>query len=378
MAAIVEALGMSLPGSATPPAGDARRYAFAEAAGRRAVALAREQVRPSQILTPAAFENAITLLVAIGGSTNAVLHLLALAGRVGVTLDLERFDAISGRTPLLVNVRPAGEHLVERLFHAGGIPAVLKELEPLLELDAPTVAGQPIGSTLPARGTSDRDVIATLDDAFKPAGGLAVLKGSLAPSRALIKRSAASERLMHHRGPAVVFEDIEDLADRIDDPALDVDERSVLVLRNAGPRGAPGMPEWGQLPIPAKLLAAGVTDMLRISDARMSGTAFGTNVLHVAPESAAGGPLAVVRTGDPIELDVEQRRLDLALEAGELERRLSNWSPPPAKYERGYGALYLDRVLQADEGCDFDFLRGRSAKPEDEPYGLLQGWIGGW
>jgi dihydroxy-acid dehydratase len=378
MASLVEALGMSLPGSACPPAGDARRYAFAEAAGRRAVGLAREQVRPSQILTAAAFDNAITLLLALGGSTNAVLHLLALAGRAGIALDLDRFDVIARRTPMIVNVRPAGEHLFERLFHAGGVPAVLKELESLLELAAPTVAGKPLGELLPSRPTSDRDVIATLEQPLQPTGGLAVLYGTLAPGGALMKRSCASERLMQHRGRAVVFEDIEDLARRIDDPELDVDESSVLILRSAGPRGGPGMPEWGQLPIPEKLLRAGVEDMVRISDARMSGTAFGTTVLHVTPESAVGGPLALVRTGDPIELNVDERRLDLAIPADELARRLADWSPPPAKYTRGYGALYLEHILQADEGCDFDLLRGRSEDPDAEPYGLLDGWIGGW
>jgi dihydroxy-acid dehydratase len=378
MASLVEALGMSLPGSAGPPAGDARRYAVAEEAGRRAVGLALEQLRPSQILTAAAFDNAITLLVALGGSTNAVLHLLALAGRAGVPLDLDRFDVIARRTPMIVNVRPAGEHLFERLFHAGGVPAVLKELEPLLALEAPTVTGKPLGGTLPGRVTFDRDVIATLEQPLQPVGGLVVLHGTLAPGGALIKRSVASERLMHHRGHAVVFEDIEDLARRIDDPELEVDESSVLILRNAGPQGGPGMPEWGQLPIPTKLLRAGIEDMVRISDARMSGTAFGTTVLHVTPESAVGGPLAVVRTGDPIELDVDQRRLDLAIPADELAGRHAEWSPPPAKYVRGYGAVYLKHILQADAGCDFDLLQGRSEDPQTEPYGLLDGWIGGW
>jgi dihydroxy-acid dehydratase len=378
MASLVEALGMSVPGSAGPPAGDARRYAVAEEAGRRAVGLALEQLRPSHILTSEAFDNAITLLVALGGSTNAVLHLLALAGRVGVPLDLDRFDLIAQRTPVIVNVRPAGEHLFERLFHAGGIPAVLKELEPLLALEAPTVTGKQLGATLPDRVTFDRDVIATLEEPLKPVGGLVVLHGTLAPGGALIKRSAATERLMQHRGLAIVFEDIEDLARRIDDPELEVDESSVLILRNAGPQGGPGMPEWGQLPIPTKLLRAGVEDMVRISDARMSGTAFGTTVLHVTPESAVGGPLAVVRTGDPIELDVDGRRLDLAVPPDELARRHAEWSPPPAKYTRGYGALYLKHILQADAGCDFDMLQGRSEAPETEPYGLLDGWIGGW
>jgi dihydroxy-acid dehydratase len=378
MAAVAEALGMSLPGAATPPAGDARRYSAAEAAGRQAVELALKELRPSQILTPSAFDNAITTLVAIGGSTNAVVHLLALAGRVGVDLDLDRFDDLARLTPVLVNVRPVGEHLVERWFHAGGVPALLHELAPLLKLDAMTVSGRSLRETIPDKPSNDRDVVATLDDPVKPAGGLAVLRGSLAPRGALLKKSAASERLLRHTGRAVVFDGIDDLVERIDDPDLDVDADSVLVLRNAGPVGAPGMPEWGQLPIPQKLLRVGVSDMVRVSDARMSGTAFGTTVLHVAPEGALRSPLAVVRTGDRIRLDFPTRRLDLMVSGAELERRLGAWSPPARRYVRGYGALYLDHVLQADEGCDFDFLRGRSEEAASEPFGLLRGWIGGW
>ncbi|MBV9607268.1 MAG: dihydroxy-acid dehydratase [Solirubrobacterales bacterium] len=378
MAAIVEALGMSLPGSAAPPAGDARRYAAAEAAGRRAVALAHEELRPSRILTPTAFDNAITALIATGGSTNAVPHLLALAGRAGVELTLERFDELARHTPMIVNVRPAGEHLVEQLFHAGGVPAVLRELAPLLDLTALTVSGRTLGETLPDQPTSDPDVIASLEDPVKPTGGLVVLRGSLAPRGALLKPSVASERLLRHSGTALVFDDIDDLAARIDDPALEVDANTILVLRNAGPIGAPGMPEWGQLPIPERLLRAGVDDMVRVSDARMSGTAFGTTVLHVAPEGAIAGPLAVAGTGDRIELDVEARRIDLAVEPGEIERRIAEWAPPARKYDRGYGSLFLDHVLQADEGCDFDFLRGRSGQAAREPYGILQGTIGGW
>ncbi|HEV2107682.1 MAG TPA: IlvD/Edd family dehydratase [Thermomicrobiales bacterium] len=379
MSAIVEALGMALSGSALVPAVDARRYAMAEATGRRAVELAREELRPSRILTAEAFDNGVTTLMALGGSTNAVLHLLALAGRVGVDLSLRRFDELSRRTPMIVNVRPSGEHLVEQLFHAGGVPAVLKELAPLLSLDARTVTGRSIGENVTGAQVHDRNVIATLDNPLQAAGGIAVLFGSLAPGGAIIKQSAATPGLLQHRGPAVVFDDIDDLAARIDDPDLAVDGDSVLVLRNVGPRGGPGMPEWGQLPIPQKLLRRGVTDMVRISDARMSGTAFGTVVLHTAPEAAAGGPLGVVRTGDPILLDVEQRRLDLDIPAEELRRRIEAFHPPAPKYRRGYGALYLERVLQADQGCDFDFLR----KLPDEsfatdPLGLVGGPIGGW
>jgi dihydroxy-acid dehydratase len=381
MTALVEAMGMALPGTAAIPAVDARRAAAAEATGRRAVEMARAGgPRPSEILTAGAFDNAITLLMALAGSTNAVLHLLALAGRVGVGLRLERFDELARRTPVLANVRPSGEHLVEDLFHAGGVPAVLRELGPLLDGAALTVTGATLAESLagaPAAG--DRAVIAALDAPLAPEGGIAVLRGSLAPGGALIKRSAASPELLRHRGPAVVFEDVYDLAARIDDPALEVTPDSVLVLRDSGPKGGPGMPEWGQLPIPSRLLRAGVSDMVRISDARMSGTAFGTVVLHVAPESAAGGPLAVVRDGDPIALDVEARTLDLDIAAAELAERLAGLPAPAPKYARGYGRLYLEHVTQADTGCDFDFLRKRAGEPaQPDPLGLVGGPIGGW
>ncbi|HWF72593.1 MAG TPA: IlvD/Edd family dehydratase [Solirubrobacteraceae bacterium] len=406
MTSLVEALGMSLPGTASIPAVDARRRHAAEATGARAVAMAVDGPRPSEVLTASAFDNAITLLLAIAGSTNAVIHLLALAGRVGVPLALDRFDELARQTPVLVNVRPSGDHLIEQLFHAGGVPAVMRELAPLLQGEALTVTGRSLaegfaiagsgpgagagagsgsgsgaGSELGAGAAAmpDRDVIATLDAPFAGEGALAVLRGSLAPDGAIIKVSAASSSLLRHRGPAVVFEDIEDVAARIDDPALEVSADSVLVLRNAGPKGAPGMPEWGQIPIPSKLLREGVTDMVRISDARMSGTAFGTVALHVAPEAAAGGPLAVVEDGDPIVLDVEARRLDLEVPAAEIARRRSGLAPRAAKYRRGYGRLFLDHVLQANEGCDFDFLRSLPGEePDREPYGLLSGWIGGW
>ena len=291
MAAIVEALGMALPGTATIPAVHAARYRAGEATGRRAVEIAGGGLRPSRILTPAAFDNAITLLMAIGGGTNAVIHLLALAGRCGVPLELDRFDEIARRTPLIANLRPSGERLIEDLHRAGGVPALLRELEPLLQGDALTITGLPLAANYAGAEVHDRDVIASLDAPFSADAGLAVLRGSLAPNGAVIKRAAASEALTRHRGPALVFEDVYDVAARIDDPALDVTPDSVLVLRNSGPKGGPGMPEWGQVPIPSKLLARGVTDMVRVSDARMSGTAFGTVVLHVSPESAVGGPL---------------------------------------------------------------------------------------
>jgi dihydroxy-acid dehydratase len=375
MAALVEALGLSLPGSATIPAVDAERVRAAEATGARAVQLAHEELRPSRILTEEAFDNAITLLMALGGGTNAVVHLLALAGRVGVSLTLQRFHELSKRTPLLANVRPSGEHLVEQLHRAGGIPAVLNELAPLLHGDALTVTGTTLSAGFANARSTDRGVIASLDAPRAAEGGIAVVRGSLAPDGAIVKRSAASPALLSHRGPAVVFEDVYDVAARIDDPALEVTPDSVLVLRNTGPKGGPGMPEWGQVPIPKKLLAQGVTDMVRVSDARMSGTAFGTVVLHVAPESAAGGPLRAVQDGDPIVLDVDAERLDLDVAADEIARRLERLGPAEPKYRRGYGALYVDHVLQANEGCDFDFLRGRG---DSEPLGLVGGWIGGW
>jgi dihydroxy-acid dehydratase len=378
MTSLVEGLGLALPGTASIPAADARRRRAAKATEARAVEVARAGgPRPSEILTAEAFDNAITLLMALGGATNAVVHLLALAGRVGLPLDLQRFHDLSRRTPVIANVRPSGAYLVEQLFHAGGIPAVLNELEPLLHGDAPTVTGRPLSAGFaPA---VDRDVIRPLEDPLAGEGAIAVVRGTLAPDGALIKRSAASPRLMRHRGRAVVFEDVYDLAARGDDPMLDVDETSVLVLRNAGPKGGPGMPEWGQLPVPKKLLERGVDDLVRVSDARMSGTAYGTVVLHVAPESAAGGPLQAVEDGDPIVLDVDEQRLNLDVPADVVRRRLDRLVPPEPKYRRGYGRLYLDHVLQANEGCDFDFLRGGAdEQPDREPYGLLSGWVGGW
>jgi dihydroxy-acid dehydratase len=379
MAAIVEALGMALPGTATIPAVHAARYRAGEATGRRAVELAGGGLRPSRILTPAAFDNAITLLMAFGGGTNAVVHLLALAGRCGVPLGLDRFDEIARRTPLIANLRPSGERLIEDLHRAGGVPALLRELEPLLQGDALTITGLPLAANYASAEVHDRDVIASLDAPFSADAGLAVLRGSLAPNGAVIKRAAASEGLTRHRGPALVFEDVYDVAARIDDPALAVTPESVLVLRNSGPKGGPGMPEWGQVPIPSKLLAQGVTDMVRVSDARMSGTAFGTVVLHVSPESAVGGPLRAVRDGDPIVLDIDDRRIDLDLPANDIARRLTELGDPSPRYRRGYGALFLEHVLQADQGCDFDFLRALPGEePESEPYGLLSGWVGGW
>jgi dihydroxy-acid dehydratase len=362
MASMAEALGMTLPGNAAIPAPDSRRLALAELSGRRAVEMAQAGgPTPSRILTPQAFDNAIRALMAIGGSTNAVIHLVAIAGRAGVPLSLRRFDELSRTTPFLLNVRPSGKYLMEDFFYAGGLPVVLKELLPLLHRDALTVNGRAIGDNVGDARCWNEDVIRPLGLPLAPEGGLALLTGNLCPDGAVLKVSAASPRLLTHRGRAVVFEDHADLHRRIDDPALPIDETSVLVLKHVGPRGAPGMPEWGAAPIPARLLKQGVRDMVRISDARMSGTSYGTVVLHVAPESAVGGPLALVRDGDEIELTVPERRLTLRVSDEELGRRRAAWKPRPPHFTRGYGRLFLDHVLQAHEGCDFDFLRGKTA-----------------
>jgi dihydroxy-acid dehydratase len=359
MAALTEALGMTLPGMAAIPAPLSRRLRLAEAAGRRIVAMAREDLRPSAILTRPAFENAVRVLMALGGSTNAVVHLLAVAGRAGVPLALDDFERIGRTTPVVANVRPSGKYHMEDLAEAGGIPGVMKVLASLLRHEARTVTGQSVGELLdatPVPGTW-QDVIAPLDRPFRAEGGLVILRGSLAPDGAVLKVSAATPALLRHRGPACVFRDLADLSARIDDPALPVTPESVLVLQNTGPVGGPGMPEAGSLPLPAKLLAGGVRDMVRVSDARMSGTAGGTVVLHVAPEAAVGGPLALVRDGDTIELDADARRLDLLVPAPELDRRRAAWQPPVSPPARGYRRLFAERVLQASAGCDFDFLR---------------------
>jgi dihydroxy-acid dehydratase len=358
MGCIAEALGIALPGNGATPAVDARRGAIAEAAGRRAVHLALRDIRPSRILTRQAFENAIVTDMAIGGSTNAVVHLVAVARRVGVELPLSLFDEISRRVPLLVDVKPSGRAQMEDFFYAGGVPAVLRELLPLLHGGAETVSGHTLAEGVAQAETLDRSIVRSIEDPLAPDGGTIVLYGNLCPDGAVLKRSAASRRLLHHRGRAVVFRDKYDLMARVDDPDLPVDPDDVLVLQSAGPRGGPGMPEWGNLPIPAKLLQRGVTDMLRISDGRMSGTAYGTCVLHVAPESAVGGPLALVHDGDEIELDADARRLTLRVPDIEIERRRHAWRAPNPAFTRGYGSLYESHVLQANEGADFDFLAG--------------------
>ena len=360
MASLAEALGMTLPDNAAIPAPDARRRRLAHLTGRRIVAMVREDLRPSSVLTRAAFENAIHILAAVGGSSNAVIHLLAIAGRVGVDLTLDDFDQIGSRMPLLVNLMPAGEFLMEDFFEAGGIPAVMAELAEVLHGDAHTVSGTPMRSQWAGRTTWNREVIRPLDDPFQHEAGIAVLRGNLCPQGAVVKPSAASPHLLRHRGPALVFDSIEDFKARIDDPDLDVTPNTVLVLLGCGPKGYPGMPEVGNMPLPAKMLAAGVVDMVRISDARMSGTAFGTTVLHAAPESSVGGPLALVRTGDQILLDVPNRTLTLEVGADELARRAAEWVTPPPVATRGWYRLYIDHVMQADTGCDLDFLVGSS------------------
>jgi dihydroxy-acid dehydratase len=357
MSAICEALGLALPGSSLVPATDGRRNQIAREVGRRSVKMAAEcSPRPEEILDARAFDNAITLLCAVGGSTNTIIHLLALAGRVGVPLTLDRFDEIGRRVPLISNVQPAGEHLTERLMMAGGVPALLKRLAPLLHLDARTVDGRTIGDIIETAEVGDAEVIRPLDKPVKAGEPLVVVKGNLAPDGAVMKTCAADPKLLRHRGRAVVFEDVQTIADRIDDPALGIDENSVLILRNAGPVGA-AMPEWGMLPLPRKLMERGVRDMLRISDARMSGTAYGAAVLHVSPEAAVGGALALVKNGDRIRLSVRERKIDLLISEDELGKRRGAWKPPVTAPTRGYAKLYMDHVLQAEHGCDFDFLR---------------------
>jgi len=362
MASMIEALGVGMPGNAAIPAVDARRYVLARMAGRRIVELVKENVCVSRILVREAFENAIRVLAAIGGSTNAVIHLTALARRIGVDLVLDDFDRLGRGVHTLVNLMPSGKYLMEDFYYAGGLPAVLRELgeNNLLQRDALTVNGRTIWENNKDAPCSNRDVIHGFKSPFKKDAGIAVLRGNLCPGGAIIKPSAATPKLMTHRARAVVFEDIEDFHRRIDDPKLDIDENCMMVLKNCGPKGYPGMAEVGNMPLPPKLLKKGVTDMVRISDARMSGTAYGTVVLHVCPEAAAGGTLALVENGDMIELDVEKRRLVLLVTDDVLLERRKKWKLPPAPLERGYWKLYFDHVLQASEGADLDFLVGKS------------------
>ncbi|TGR10510.1 dihydroxy-acid dehydratase [Mesorhizobium sp. M4B.F.Ca.ET.190.01.1.1] len=366
MAAITETLGMTLPGAATIPAVDAAHARMASASGRRIVDMVWEDLKPSDILSPASFDNAIKIALAMGGSTNAVIHLVALAGRAGIKLDPERFDEFSAETPFIVNVRPSGKYLMEDFHFAGGVGAALKVIADRLDLTTRTVGGISLGEAIAPFEVYLPDVIRPLGNPVEPAGALVVLKGSLAPDGAVIKRTAAEPRLLKHRGPALVFKDYNDMTARIDDPGLNVDENSVLVLQNSGPNGGPGMPEWGQLPIPKKLLEKGIRDMIRISDARMSGTSYGACVLHVAPESFVGGPIGLLRDGDIIEMDVDGRRIDVLISAQEIEARRKAWVAPVRKYERGYGVMYSRHVTQANLGCDFDFLTGNAATAEPE------------
>lgn len=368
MSAIAETLGLCLPSACSIPAVHSAHQRLATACGRRIVDLVWENIRPRALLTEEAFQNAIVADMALGGSTNAIVHLIAMAGRAGIKLPLERFDEISRRIKVLANLRPCGEYLMEDFHDAGGLPALLEQIREELHLDCLTVSGQTLGENISGAKVYNPEVIRPPDRPVGKAGGTFILKGNLCPDGAVIKPTAAEAHLLKHRGLAAVFEDYADLKKRIDDPALGLTADHIIVLKNAGPIGAPGIPEWGMLPIPKYLLQQGVRDMIRISDARMSGTSYGACVLHVAPESAVGGPLAFVQSGDWIELDVEGRRLHLDVDDAELERRRADWVPPAAKFTRGYGRLYAEEITQANEGCDFRFLHHGQDAPEPDIY----------
>ncbi|MDH1523899.1 L-arabinonate dehydratase [Achromobacter mucicolens] len=368
MTGAVEALGLCLSGASSIPAPDSRHAQMASLTGKRIVDMVWEDLKPSDLLTAASYDNAVRTVLALSGSTNAVVHLIAMARRSGFGLDLDRFDYLARTTPVLANLRPAGKYLMEDFYYAGGLRAMLVQLGDLLDTAQRTVDGRTLGENIAGARIFNEDVIRPRAQALIERDGLAVLRGNLAPDGAVIKPPAMEARLQVHTGRAVVFKDYNDMAARIDDPDLDVDADSVIVLQNAGPQGAPGMPEWGQLPIPQKLLKQGVRDMVRISDARMSGTSYGACVLHVAPESYVGGPLALVKDGDRITLDVPNRRLDLLIPDAELAKRRAAWQAPPPRFERGYGVLYLKHIGQADTGCDFDFLQSEErAAPPGEP-----------
>lgn len=368
MTAAVEALGLCLSGYSSIPAPDSRHAQMASLTGKRIVEMVWEDLKPADILTAASFDNAVRTVLALSGSTNAVVHLIALARRAGFGLDLERFDHLARSTPVLANLRPAGQYLMEDFYYAGGLRALLAQLGDLLDTRQMTVDGRTLGENIAGARVFNDDVIRSRERALIERDGLAVLRGNLAPDGAVIKPAAMEARLQRHTGRAVVFKDYNDMAERIDAPDLDIDADSVIVLQNAGPQGAPGMPEWGQLPIPQKLLKQGVRDMVRISDARMSGTSYGACVLHVAPEAYVGGPLALVRSGDRIALDVPGRRIDVLISDEELAARKAAWQAPPPKFERGFGVLYLKHIGQADSGCDFDFLQTRPQQAaEGEP-----------
>jgi dihydroxy-acid dehydratase len=366
MTSVAEALGLTLPGAASIPAPDANHSRMATLTGKRAVEMVWEDLKPADILSAGSFDNAIVTTLALGGSTNAIVHLIAMARRAGIPLALERFDQLAAKTPLLADLRPSGRFLMEDFYYAGGLRALLAEIRDLLSLGEKTVNGRTLGENLAGAEVYAPDVIRPRSNPLVASGSLAVLRGNLAPDGAVIKPSAAELRLHRHAGPAVVFEDYNDMAARIDDPDLPVTADSVIVLKNAGPKGGPGMPEWGQLPIPKKLLEQGVRDMVRVSDARMSGTSYGACVLHVAPESWIGGPLALVRDGDVIELDVPGRALNLKVSEAELARRRAEWKAPAPRFARGYGKVFAEHITQANEGCDFDFLEGTAPTPEPE------------
>jgi dihydroxy-acid dehydratase len=366
MAAVVEVLGLTLPGASSIPAADSSHARLADACGRRIVDMVWEDLKPRDVLRAASFDNAVTVAMALGGSTNAIIHLVAMAGRAGIDLPLARFDEISRRTPLLANLRPSGKYLMEDFYYAGGLRALLSRIPDLLDTGCGTVTGKSLAANIDGAKVHNEDVILPRNRPLKTEGGVVVLRGNLAPNGAVIKQSAMEEKFLKHTGPAVVFRDYNDMAARIDDPKLEVTESSVLVLKNAGPLGGPGMPEWGMLPIPKKLLQKGVRDMVRISDARMSGTSYGSCVLHVAPESYVGGPLAFVEDGDPILLDVCARKLELQVPEEKLAARRAKWKVPPPRFVRGYGVLFANSASQADRGCDFNFLEGTAATAEPE------------
>ncbi len=366
MMSIAEAMGMTLPGASAIPAADAGHPRMAAAAGRRIVEMVWQDLTPAAVLSAASFDNAIKVHMALGGSTNAIIHVIAMARRAGIALSLERFDQLSREVPVIANLRPSGAYLMEDFFYAGGLPALMKVLGDRLDGSAMTISGQPLGEAIANASVYNDDVIRPIDNAIYSEGATAVLKGNLAPRGAVMKPSAAEPRLRKHRGPALVFRDYNHMAAEVEREDLEVTPDHVLVLQNAGPKGGPGMPEWGMLPIPRKLVKAGVRDMLRISDARMSGTSYGACILHVAPESFVGGPLALVKTGDHIEVDVSERLLHLHVSDEELARRRAEWKPLPPRYERGYGAMFQQHIGQADEGCDFDFLESGAPVPEPE------------
>jgi dihydroxy-acid dehydratase len=366
MMAIAEAMGMTLPGASAIPAVDANHFRMAAASGRRIVEMVWEDLTPDRILTPAAFDNAITVYMAMGGSTNAIIHLVAMARRTGYQLTLERFDEISRNVPVIANISPAGKYLMEDYFYAGGSRALMAEIADKLDLNCLTVSGRTLGEGIGNARTAISEVIHSTRNPIYAEGATAVLKGNLAPDGCVMKPAAAEQRLLKHRGPVIAFEDYNHMAREVERDDLDVTPDHVLVLKNGGPKGGPGMPEWGMLPIPRKLVKAGVRDMVRISDARMSGTSYGACILHVAPESFVGGPLALVKTGDEIEVDVAQRRIHLHVPEEELARRRAAWRPPEPRYPRGYGAMFSEHIGQADQGCDFDFLSGTAPIPEPE------------